>query len=141
MAGSFNKNLYCRLVLLLCTILLLMPGALPAGSLVKAVKKAEESASPVERLGAKLRPVTVEETRKYNLDDGRGLTIVWLDVDGPLGKAGFEMGDIILEINGQAIDDLNRFIDRVSAMKPHELTTLHALDHRSGQTGYVQIGL
>lgn len=49
------------------------------------------------------------------------------------------MGDLILEINGQAIRDFDRFIELVSLLRPKQQITLLALDHRTGQSGYVQV--
>jgi len=65
--------------------------------------------------------------------------IALLDPNGPLGQVGFEVGDIILEINGQAIRSIEDFVDLVSGLHPRQQITLLALDHRSGNTGYVQV--
>ena len=92
-----------------------------------------------DRLGAEVRLVTAEESEKYNLDFLHGVAIAWLDPIGSLAEVGFEAGDIILEINGQAIEGEKSFLDLVKSLKPHQLLTFLALDHRSGHTGYVQI--
>lgn len=92
-----------------------------------------------DRLGAEVRLVTAEESEKYNLDFPHGVAIAWLDPIGSLAEVGFEVGDIILEINGQAIESEGSFLDLVRSLKPHQLITFLALDHRSGHTGYVQI--
>jgi serine protease Do len=92
-----------------------------------------------DRLGAEVRLVTAEEAEKYNLDSLQGVAISWLDPIGSLAEVGFEAGDIILEINGQAIEDYESFLDLVSSLKTHQLITFLALDHGSGHTGYVQI--
>ena len=92
-----------------------------------------------ERLGVEVRPTDRSESEKYNLSSGQGVAIVWVDPQGPLGQAGFEPEDIILEINGDAVKGLSDFLDKVSVLKPRHRVTLLALDHRSGQTGYVQV--
>jgi serine protease Do len=92
-----------------------------------------------DRLGAEVRLVTAKESERYNLDFPHGVTIAWLDPIGSLAEVGFEVGDIILEINGQAIESEGSLLDLVRSLKPHELITFLALDHRSGHTGYVQI--
>ena len=92
-----------------------------------------------DRLGAEARLVTAREAEKCNLDSQQGVVVVWLDPIGPLAEVGFEVGDIILEINGQAIEGEKSFLDLVKSLKPHQLLTILALDHRSGYTGYVQI--
>jgi S1-C subfamily serine protease len=92
-----------------------------------------------DRLGAEVRLVTAREAEKCNLDSQQGAVVVWLDPMGPLAEVGFEAGDIILEINGQAIESKESFLDLVKSLKPHQLITFLALDHRSGHVGYVQI--
>jgi len=92
-----------------------------------------------DRLGAEARLVTAREAEKCNLDSQQGVVVVWLDPIGPLAEVGFEVGDIILEINGQAIEGEKSFLDLVKSLKPHQLLTILALDHRSGHVGYVQI--
>jgi serine protease Do len=97
------------------------------------------AASLIDRFGAELRLVNAEEAEKYNLNFPHGAEIAWLDPTGSLAEVGFEVGDIILEINGQAIESEEGFLDLLKSLKPHQLITFLALDHRSGHTGYVQI--
>ena len=53
--------------------------------------------------------------------------------------AGFEVGDIILEINSQAIDSLDGFMGLVNTLKSGQKMAVLALDHRTGNSGYVEI--
>ncbi len=72
---------------------------------------------------------------------GKGLRISWVDPNGPMGQAGFEAEDIIDEINGTSIrsrEDLKKFLYEV---KPGDSLLFHAIDHRTGRGGYVQIRL
>jgi len=92
-----------------------------------------------DRLGVEVRTVTPKETEKYNLDAGQGLTIIWLEPRGTLSEAGFEPGDMILEVNSKPLEGLNGFVELVDALKANAHITLLGLDHRTGQTGYVQV--
>jgi serine protease Do len=92
-----------------------------------------------DRLGAEVRLVTAQEAEKYSLNSVQGVAIAWLDPTGCFAEVGFEVGDIILEINGQAIEGYEGFLDLVRSLKPHQLITFLALDHRSGRVGYVQL--
>jgi serine protease Do len=56
-----------------------------------------------------------------------------------LEKLALKWGDIILGIENQHIESLESFIDLASSLKPKQQITLLALDHRSGNTGYVQV--
>jgi serine protease Do len=97
------------------------------------------AASLKDRLGADVRAVSQREVKKYRLDSSQGVVVVWLERRGPLAAAGFEVGDIIFEINGQAIESAESFIDQVSALPPRQPIALLALDHRTGNGGYVQV--
>jgi serine protease Do len=96
------------------------------------------SATAKERLGVEARAATPKEADKYGLDSSQGIVITWVDPKGPLGKVGFEVGDLILEINGQAISSVESLAELVSSLKPKQRITLLALDHNSGNSGYVQ---
>jgi serine protease Do len=107
------------------------------GSLEAATKIL--AASIKDRLGAEVRAVSPQDAEKYGLDVNQGVTISWLDAKGPLKEAGFEIGDIILGINKQPIVGVQGFVALLGSLKPHQQITLLALDHRSGNTGYVQV--
>jgi len=92
-----------------------------------------------DRLGAEVRPLTVKEVTKFNLNSRKGVAIIWLDPEGPLREVGFELGDMILEINGRPIKGLETFMNLVGTTHTSQQITLLGLDHRSGRTGYVQV--
>jgi serine protease Do len=92
-----------------------------------------------DRLGAEVRVVSSREVEKYGLDPKQGVAIIWLDAKGPLKEAGFELGDIILGINNQPVEGLESFVELVSVLKPNQKISILALDHRSGNTGMVQV--
>ncbi len=99
------------------------------------------AASLKERLGADFRALTSQEVSKYGLDANQGVAIASVDPKGPLGQVGFEVGDVILQIEGQTISGLDNFIELVSSIKPGTHVTLVAVDKRSGNVGQVQITL
>jgi len=92
-----------------------------------------------EHLGITVRPVIPKEVEKYGLSANQGVAIVTVDPKGSLGEAGFEVGDLILDINGQSISGFESFVDLVSFLKPNQRIKLLALDHRTGNTGYVEV--
>ncbi len=91
------------------------------------------------RLGADVRPLNSKEIRRYNLNSNQGIAINWLDPKGPLGEAGFEEGDIILEVKGQPIEDVADFVDIIGTLQSNQHVVMLALDHQSGRTAYVQV--
>jgi serine protease Do len=96
------------------------------------------AASIKDRLGVTVRPVTPKESEKYGLEPKQGVGIATVDPKGPLGEAGFEVGDIILAINGQPISGVESFVGLVSAFKTQAKIILMALDHRTGNSGAVE---
>jgi serine protease Do len=107
------------------------------GNMEKATKML--AASVTERLGGEFRAVTPKEAQQYGLDSGQGVAIVRVDPKGPLGQVGFEVGDIIVEINGQVIDNLESFVTLVNTLRPGQTIAVLAIDHRTGNSGYVEV--
>jgi serine protease Do len=56
-----------------------------------------------------------------------------------MGKAGFEVQDIVLAVDGQPIENLESLVTLTAALQPQQRITVLALDHRSGNTGDVQV--
>jgi serine protease Do len=109
------------------------------GNLEEAVKYT--AAIIKERLGAEVRSITPKEAQRLGIDAKQGLAVSSVDPKGPLGAAGFEVGDLILEIDGQAITGIEAFIELVGALKPRQRVTLLAVDHKSGNSGTIQVVL
>jgi serine protease Do len=60
-------------------------------------------------LGVEARDVGDDQTGSLRMKEARGAEIVSLDHDGPACKAGMRMHDVILQMNGQAIDGQEQF--------------------------------
>ena len=107
------------------------------GSQQKAIELL--SSSLKGRLGVVVRPVTAKEAQEYGLDEGEGVAIKSLEKNGLLAQAGFEVGDIILEVNGNPVYGVDSFVGQVDQLHNNQKIVLFALDQRTGQTGYVQL--
>jgi serine protease Do len=92
-----------------------------------------------KHLGVEVRPVTSKEAERYGLDRHQGVTITHVARNGAMGKAGFEVQDILLAIDGQPIENTDSLVTLAAALKPQQRITVLALDHRSGNTGDVQV--
>ncbi|NYF91290.1 PDZ domain-containing protein [Tunturiibacter empetritectus] len=60
-------------------------------------------------LGVEARDVNDDQVGSLRMKEARGAEIVSLDHDGPACKAGMRMHDVILQMNGQAIDGQEQF--------------------------------
>jgi len=107
------------------------------GTLEEATKLL--AASVRERLGVEVRSPSSVEISKYGLNPNQGVVITWEDPKGPLREAGFEIGDMILAINNKPIESVEGFVDWVSLLKPKDKIAILALDHRTGNTGTLQV--
>jgi S1-C subfamily serine protease len=90
-------------------------------------------------LGVAARTATPEEAGRYHLNLGKTLVVTWLDPAGPLARAGVEVNDIMLEIDGRQINRFDYFEHLVSQARPKQRVTILVLDHRTGRRGYVQV--
>jgi serine protease Do len=97
------------------------------------------SAAVKERLGATVRPVSKKEAEKLGLRPQQGVAVASVDAKGPLGRVGFEVGDIILQINRRVIGGVADFDALVSTLGPRQKIMLLAVDHRTGNKGYLQV--
>jgi len=94
-----------------------------------------------ERLGVEVRPVSQVEAERYGTDPEVGVTITWVDPKGPMGKAGLEVRDILLGIEGQDIRGVEGLMELLGSIKPRQRVTFIALDHRTGNTGLVEVAV
>jgi len=109
------------------------------GSTEDAVKVL--SASVDDRLGVTVRPITPKEDEKYGIDPGEGVALSTVNPKGLFGQAGLEPKDFVLQVNGQAIKGVDGFAELLSSLPAKQPLVVLALDHRSGQSGYVQMML
>ncbi|MEJ2724732.1 MAG: PDZ domain-containing protein [Deltaproteobacteria bacterium] len=107
------------------------------GNLEELAKKL--AATLKDRLGAEVTPVTEEEAKQYGLPAPEGVQIESVEPNGPLGKAGFEKGDLILAINKTPVPSVDAFVSMINSLPHHQKVPLLALDHRTGNTGYVEV--
>ena len=114
-----------------------MEFAVKIGNLEDLMKKLASIVK--DRLGAEVGPVTSQEAQQYGLPQVMGVVIDWVDPKGPLGKAGFEKGDLILSIDKQPVAGVDAFVNMINSLPAHQKIVLLALDHRTRNTGNVEI--
>ena len=91
------------------------------------------------RLGVEVRPLSVKEAEDYGMSLPEGVAIKWIDPKGPIGQAGFEVGDVILALDNHPVPGVDGFDDMLEAMPAHQKVVLLAISHKTGQSGYVQL--
>ncbi|MCP3470678.1 DegQ family serine endoprotease [Bradyrhizobium sp. CCGUVB1N3] len=90
--------------------------AIPANMVRVVVASAKSGGKAVKRpwLGARLQTVTPDIAESLGLRAPTGALVASVVPNGPAAKAGLKSSDLIVAIDGQAIDDLNAFDYRLA---------------------------
>jgi serine protease Do len=75
-------------------------------------------------LGVYLRDVDSERATALRLKDAHGAEVVTVDHDAPAVKSGLKIHDVILQLDGQAVDNLDQLRRRLHEMPPGRTVTL-----------------
>jgi serine protease Do len=76
------------------------------------------------RLGVRLQAVTPEMARELRLEGEGGVLVAEVSPDGPAAKAGLQRGDVILEVNKQAVSKPDQLPPIVAKAKPGAVVVL-----------------
>jgi Do/DeqQ family serine protease len=115
--------------------------AIPANMARVVVESARGGSAAVRRpwFGAKLQAVTSEIAESLKLKRPAGAVIVDVTPNSPAARAGLKPSDVILSIDGQAIDDPNAF-DYRFATKPLGGKAMLSVE-RQGKVSSVTVAL
>jgi len=91
------------------------------------------------RIGVTIAPVTKDVAEAIGLGTVRGALVQGVEKDGPADKAGFEAGDIVLRVDGKAVERPGDLPRLVSALKPGTRTTMQIF--RRGTTRDIQVAV
>lgn len=85
--------------------------AIPANMVRVVATSAKGGGSAVQRpwLGARLQAVTPEIAETLGLKRPAGALVAGISAAGPAARAGVKTGDLIVAVDGQAVDDTNAF--------------------------------
>ena len=70
------------------------------------------------RIGVSIQPVTSDLAESYGLNRPRGAAVSSVVKDGPADKAGIRPEDVILAVNGRAIENSNELPEVIAAVHP-----------------------
>jgi len=114
-----NNRILKALAVLAGFSLVLFVGAIVGGGIVYGLTQ----------MGDVLPAVSAQEA-----DPGYGVVIASVEPDGPAAEAGVVRGDILLEMDGEALEDVGGLMRCLDGMEPGdevELTVLHGDDLRT----------
>jgi serine protease Do len=76
-------------------------------------------------LGVNIQSVTPEIASTLGIKDNKGAMVAEVVAGGPASKAGFEQGDIVTAINGQAVDDATDLTRKVATVPTGQVATFN----------------
>lgn len=75
-------------------------------------------------LGVSIQSVDNRVAVQANLDRIRGVIVTGVNEDGAAGRSGIENSDIILEVNGEEVNESNQLQQKVAMFRPDDTITL-----------------
>ena len=112
--------------------------AIPA-SLIHDVVDQLKAKGKVTRgyLGVNIQTVTPEIATSLGIKDSKGAMVAEVVPGGPAAKAGFEQGDIVTAINGQAVEDATDLTRKVASVPTGQAATFSVV--RQGKPLQVKV--
>ncbi len=88
-------------------------------------------------LGVYIQPLDSELAKEMGIKEGVGIREV---IEGsPAANAGIQGGDIVIEVDGKAVKDVNQLQNRISSFKPGDKTKLKLLNYGDKKTRNVTV--
>jgi serine protease Do len=90
-------------------------------------------------LGVDIADVDAEKVQVLKLKDAHGAVITLIDHDAPAGQIGLKVNDVVLELNGQNIDNADEFRRMLKVMPAGRKVTIEICRDGSTQTVTVEL--
>jgi serine protease Do len=103
----------------------------------QASEAKEEGGGEQNPLGLMVKNITPELARHFHLRDTRGVLVEGVEQDSAAADAGIQPGDIVMEIDNQAVSTVKEFQTEADRLKKGAFARL--LIKRQGRTQYVTL--
>lgn len=92
------------------------------------------------RLGVYIQDLTQELAESFDLEKGKGILVAQVIEDSPAAAAGLQQGDVITELDGEPVNKVAKFRNRISLTRPGTNVKLTVLHKGKEKTIKVRIG-
>jgi serine protease Do len=89
------------------------------------------------RLGARIWSITWDKAAQERIGQGYGVVLEAVNPKGPLGRAGLQAGDTIVETDGHKIEDFDDFLEFVDSLDARQTAALLIKNHAGKEIGPV----
>jgi serine protease Do len=92
---------------------------IPAETVQKVVAQLRDHGSVTRGwIGVQIQPVTADIAESLGMKNARGALVAEPQSGSPADKAGVKSGDVIVSVNGEAVEDARNLARRISSLSP-----------------------
>ncbi len=91
-------------------------------------------------IGVEVQDITPELAESFRLDKSAGALISSVLKGGPAEKSGIKPGDVLVEVNGEAIQDSQEMLNHVAALKPAQNARFKVIRNHQAMVFTVNVG-
>ncbi len=115
--------------------------AIPVNTLSRIVPQLREHGRVVRGyLGVTIKNIDQKTQGAFDLENRKGAFVESVTEESPAETAGLTHGDVIVGVDGQAVDDTRTLIDTVAALPPEHRVTLDVIRNGKSQEFTVTLG-
>ena len=92
-------------------------------------------------LGIEVQPLTADLAESFGLSGRPGIVVAGIFRDGPAQKAGLQLGDVILSIDGAPASDGRRSMNQVARIKPSDKISIQVMRNGKELNLTAEVGL